>query len=174
MLRQKMADIFDQVYDELRKLARARMAQERVGHTLQATALVNEVYLRMAASRADGWVNRAQFFKAAATAMQRILIDHARARNAAKRRGRQVELSDQFDLADQHCVEDAMILTDLLSRMEQEDARSAQVVRLRFFSGLSVEETAAVLGVSTPSVKRDWAFARAWLAEALSHDGKDD
>ena len=164
------------VYAELRALARARMSHERKDHTLQATALVHEAYLRLVHDAEVGWDNRGHFFAAAAEAMRRILIEHARARGRAKRGGDEegrpakklsLTLGGVADLAAQEDPELVFALDEAIQRLEAQDARVAQVVRLRFYAGLSVEEAAAALGVAPRTVKRDWAFARAWLFEAL-------
>ena len=156
--------LFEQVYAHLLAIARQRLRDERRSHTLQATALVHEAWLRIHGDCPVEWGGRAQFFAAAAEAMRRILIDHARKRGAAKRgSGRVLSIEGVLDLACEEKIADALALDDLISRLVQEDAQAARVVRLRFYAGLSVDETAAVLGVGARSVDRDWAFARAWL-----------
>ncbi len=172
--RLRAAELLPIVYAQLRALAQQHMNGERSEHTLQATALVHEAYLRLIDDKATHWANRAHFYAAAAEAMRRILIDHARAKNAVKRGpGRRLSLHlGGLDLADEKSFADAVILDDAISRLEREDARAANVVRLRFFAGLSIDETAAVVGVSSPTVKRDWEFARAWLADALQDEEK--
>jgi RNA polymerase sigma factor (TIGR02999 family) len=164
------------VYEELRSLARARMRHERGDHTLQATALVHEAYLRLVRDPEAAWDNRGHFFAAAAEAMRRILIEHARARARQKRGGdpegrpaKKVSLT-LGSVADLAAADDPALVMELdeaIQRLDAHDSRMAQVVRLRFFAGLDVEETAAALGVAPRTVKRDWAFARAWLFEAL-------
>jgi len=156
------------VYDQLRKIAQQRMSEERAGHTLQATALVHEAYLRLVGDAEVHWQGRAHFFAAAAEAMRRILIEHARSRNRAKRGGSLRTLKSVVDLACDENISGAVIIDDLICRMETEDAQAAQVVRLRFFAGLTLEETAESLGVSVPTVARKWTFARAWLAHQWS------
>ena len=156
------------VYAELRKRAAAYLRRERPGHTLQPTALVHEAYLRMAGQDRAAWKNRAQFFGVAACMMRRILVDHARALNMAKRTGRLINV----ELQDDHAVVaapdiDVLALDEALTRLAAFDARKTAVAELRFFSGLSVEETAQVLGVSVATVERDWQVARAWLYSAL-------
>lgn len=159
--------LFEQVYSQLRKVAQERLGAERPGHTLEATALVHEVWLRLEGEKSIAWGGRAQFFAAAVEAMRRILIDHARRRGAAKRgRGRVAQFENVLDLASDENIADAVVLDDLLLRLESEDPQAAQVVRLRFYAGLGIEETAAVLGVSASTVKNNWAYARAWLAAA--------
>ena len=177
------------VYEQLKELARHRMADERAGHTLQATALVHEAYVRLVRPNDGGgdpgWAGRAHFFHAAAEAMRRILIDHARSRGSVKRGGpgagsgagghgrpsqwQRVAFS-VLELADDREQDPASILAldELISRLEQEEPHLAEVVRLRFFAGLSVEQTASALNVSPRTVKRDWAFARAWLFSRLN------
>jgi len=155
------------VYDQLRKIAQQRMNEERAEHTLQATALVHEAYLRLVGGADVDWQGRGHFFAAAAEAMRRILIDHARRRGTAKRGGGLKAVAGVLDLASEENVGDALALDDLLSRLETEDPQAAAVVRLRFFAGLSIDETAGALSVSPRTVKRNWEFARAWLAHAL-------
>jgi RNA polymerase sigma factor (TIGR02999 family) len=165
-------EVFDRllplVYDELRVIARARLKQERQGHSLQATALVHEAYIRMLAGDGPSWNDRLHFFRAAAEAMRRILIDHARKRGRIKRGGSrvQVTLGDVAAGAGMP-LEDLLALDDAIQRLEGQDPRMAEIVRLRFFAGLSVEETGKALEVSERTVKREWAVARAWLFEAM-------
>lgn len=159
------------VYDQLRKIAQQRMAEERAGHTLQATALVHEAYLRLVGDSSIHWQGRGHFFAAAAEAMRRILIDHARRRGTAKRGGGLRAVSSVLDLASDENISDALIIDDLISRLEMEDATAARVVRLRFFAGLRLEDTAKALGVSVPTVSRKWTYARAWLARQWEADG---
>jgi RNA polymerase sigma factor (TIGR02999 family) len=160
------------VYDSLKEIARHRMAAERADHTLQATALVHECYLRLFGEGATQgpmrFAGRAQFFHAAAEAMRRILVDHARLRASAKRGGgrRRVPLN-LIDLAGEPTRDGVLAFDDALCALEKESPSTAEVVRLRFFAGLSVSETAEALGLSTRSVNREWAFARAWLFAAL-------
>jgi RNA polymerase sigma factor (TIGR02999 family) len=156
------------VYGQLRQIAQAQMGQERQGHTLQATALVHEVFLRMLGSREVTWENRARFFAAAAEAMRRILIDHARRRGRKKRAGDRdrVPLS-AVDLALDADLDQVLALDEAMKRLAGAAPRANEVVRLRFFAGLSEEETAAMLGISPRTVRREWTFARAWLYEAL-------
>lgn len=158
--------LFEQVYAQLRRVAQERLAGERRDHTLVATALVHEVWLRLMAGDKPAWGGRAQFFAAAVEAMRRILIDHARRRGAVKRGTGPPTLRGVLDLASEENISEALILDDLILRLEKEDAQAAAVVRLRFYAGLSVEETAETTGLSTATVKRDWAFARTWLQDA--------
>jgi len=162
------------LYEQLRDLAHSRLRSERAG-TLRSTELVHEVYLRLSAEGSKKWANRAQFFAAAAEAMRRILIDRARARAAEKRGGvegrplQKVSFSDlaAADLAIDYDLEQILELDRALERLQGIDDRGATVVRLRFYAGLSVDETAEVLGVTSRTIKRDWTFARAWLLGAL-------
>lgn len=157
------------VYDELRKLAASRMNAERADHTLQATALVHEAFLRLAGDRQEGWASRGQFFAAAAQAMRRILIEHARAKGGPKRGGGRQRLPlDVVDLATADDPDQTIALDDAIARLEAQDSQSANVLRLRFYAGLSVEETATALDLSPRTVKRDWAFAKAFLARELT------
>ncbi len=160
------------VYEELRALARAQLRHERPDHTLQPTALVHEAYLRLLGGTQPPWNDRQHFFRAAALAMQRILIEHARKRGRVKRGGKQVrvELSG-VDLASDEDLDQILALDDAFRRLEEQDPEAADVVRLRFFAGLSVEETAHATGLSERTVKREWAFARAWLYDALRDSG---
>ena len=159
------------VYEQLRRIAQQRMAEERSGHTLQATALVHEAYLRLVGGQEVGWANRAHFYFAAAEAMRRILIEHARKRNRIKRGGdrRRAPVS-VADLAAEEDFEEIVAVDDAIRRLEEEDAQAARVVRLRFFAGLSVDETARALDVSPRTVAREWAYARAWLHDALGFE----
>jgi RNA polymerase sigma factor (TIGR02999 family) len=149
-------------------MAGARMARERPGHTLQATALVNEAYLRLAPGEKQ-WENRAHFFGAAAHAMRRILVDHARRHQASKRGGeaRRVTFDDLAVAAGEPGL-DLLALDQALDALAEEEPRLAEVVHLRYFAGLGITETAALLDTSPATVKRDWTFARAWLLERMS------
>ena len=155
------------VYGELHRLAHHYMAGERTGHTLQSTALVNEAYLRLVQANHVRWQNRAHFFAVSAQLMRRILVDFARSRQYAKRGGNAPMLSlDQAPVAISDCAE-LVALDDALSALAAVDPRKSQVVELRFFGGLSVEETAEVLKVSVETVMRDWKLARVWLRREL-------
>ena len=161
------------VYEQLRDLARYRMADERAGHTLQATALVHEAYLRLVGDRDVPWSGRAHFFAAAAEAMRRILIDHARAHGGPKRgNGRRRVPLNVVDLAAPDQSTEILSLDEALSRLEGVSADLAQVVRFRFYAGLSVAETAEALSVTPRTVERRWAAARAWLFRELGYDGQ--
>jgi RNA polymerase sigma factor (TIGR02999 family) len=153
------------VYDELRKLAAQRLAQEKPGQTLQATALVHDAYLRLLGpGDAQGWDGPGHFFAAAAEAMRRILVDNARRKRTAKHGGghRRRDLDD-VEIAAGAPVEDLMALDDALTRLAAEDPDKAELVKLRYFAGLSLEEAALALGISPATAKRRWAYARAWL-----------
>lgn len=160
--------LLEMIYDELHGLADRLMRGERVNHTLQATGLVHEAYLRLLGNRPTDWNNRAHFFGAAAEVMRRILIDHARERGAAKRCGDRVR----------HPLDSGMVVgldpparlldvDEALTELEHIDARKARIVTLRFYGGLSVDEIAKVLEVAPITVKRDWRYARAWLAARM-------
>ena len=145
------------------------MAQERPGNSLQATALVHEAFLRIAGDRPDGWVNRAQFFSAAAEAMRRILIDKARARASPRRGGDKQRITmTSLDLAAADQLDEVLEIDEAFQRLEAADPRVAEVVRLRFYAGLSEEEAAATLDTSPRTIRREWAYARAWLFDALN------
>lgn len=159
------------VYDELLTLAKRRMANEPTGQTLQATALVHEAWLRLAGSDPDAarWANRSHFFAAAATAMRRILVDRARAKLGPRRgggRGR-VELRESAVIGGEDAGPDHVALDAALERLERLEPRKGRVVLLRYFAGLTIEETAEALGISPATVKADWSFARAWLHREL-------
>jgi RNA polymerase sigma factor (TIGR02999 family) len=162
---------FDQlvplIYDELHAMARGQLRRERSDHSLQPTELVSEAYLRLAEGP-GGFENRSHFFGAAATAMRRVLVDHARRRAAEKRGGdrHRVTFEDLAVEAEEPSV-DVVALDDALKALEQEDARLARVVEMRFFVGFSIEETATTMGISAATVKRDWTYARAWLMERM-------
>ena len=155
------------VYDELRRAARNYMRRERTGHTLEATALANEVYLRLAAIDGVRWQDRAHFFAVAASMMRRILLDAARARAAGKRGGGDLRVTLSDDLAASSEASRLIAIDDALQALDKMDSRKAQVVEMRFFGGLSVDEMAEVLKISPQSVKRDWKLARAWLLKEL-------
>jgi RNA polymerase sigma-70 factor, ECF subfamily len=156
------------VYGELRRLARQYMRRERPGHTLQTSALINEAYLRLV-DQDIAWENRAHFFAISARLMRQILVDHARERNSIKRGGNQfkISLAEAANLG-QDQASDIVALDDALKSLAEIDPRQSQIVELRFFGGLTIEETAEVLGVSHTTVERDWNFAKAWLHRELS------
>ena len=165
--------LFPAVYAELRAAARGQLRHERSDHTLQATALVHEAYLRLLNGAYPTWNDRQHFFRAAAEAMRRILVEHARRRARVKRGANplRVSLSD-VDSAVEHDPAEILALNAAIRRLEEQDLTAADIVRLRFFAGLSVEETAQMLDVSERTVKREWAFARAWLYDALGGSGE--
>jgi RNA polymerase sigma-70 factor (ECF subfamily) len=159
------------VYEELRQLAHRYMGRERVGHTLQTSGLVNEAYLRLIDQSKVQWQNRAHFFGIAAQMMRRILIDYARSRGYAKRGGdaRQVSLDKAAIVSDERAA-DVVALDEALKGLAEMDLRKSQIVELRFFGGLSIEETAEVLAVSPGTVMRDWTLAKAWLRREITAD----
>ena len=162
-------ELYPLVYDELHKLARRYMSRERKGHTLQTTALINEAYLRLIHSKNVRWQNRAHFFAVSAQLMRRILVDFARSRHYQKRGGgaQKVSLDQALEISDEKGAE-LIALDDALSALDKLDARKSRVVELRFFGGLSVEETAEVLKVSPDTIMRDWKMAKVWLLRAMS------
>ena len=158
------------VYGELRKLAAAKMAREQPGHTLQPTALVHEAWLKLVDPHGQArFQNRAHFFSAASEAMRRILVDRARRKLAARHGGGQgaVDL-DQIEIAAPSKDEELLAVNDALDRLSVRDPRKAELVKLRYFSGLSIDEAAEILGISAPTAKRDWLFARAWLFREMT------
>lgn len=167
------ADVAGAVHAELKRIAASRLRRERGDHTLQPTALVNEAWMRLSRVKSD-WQNRTQFLGAAAVAMRRILVEHARRRNAVKRGDGAVKvpLDDALDAIRAPMPDDRLLALDVaLTRLERLDPRQARIVELRYFSGLSIEETAALLDISTGTVKREWAAARAWLYDAVQQGG---
>ncbi len=163
------------VHRELHRIARRYMAAERPGHILQTTALINEAYLRLIDWKNVAWQNRAHFFGLAAQVMRHILVDFARAQAREKRGGRGVHVSlAEAANIDSERSTDLVALDDALQALEKLDARQARVVELRYFAGLSLEETAEALKVSVGTVRRDWSLAEAWLYRELSEGGRDD
>src|ERR687883_1107147 len=159
------------VYDELRRQAARYLRREQAGHTLQTTALIHEAYVRLVDQRNVQWQNRAHFFGIAAQMMRRILVDHARTKKRAKRGGSEVRVSlSEATVAAKDQELDVVALDEALERLAQIDEQQSRVVELRFFSGLSVEETAEVMDISKATVKRDWSMAKAWLHRELSGD----
>ena len=162
-----MADdrsLLEAIYGELKVAARQLMRSERNGHTLQATALVHEAYLKISQDRTIPFASKAHFYVTAADAMRQILIDHARTRGRVKRGGHQKRVAlSVLDLAASQDPEDIAALDESLTKLDAEEPELANVVRLRFFAGLSIPETAALMGISPRTVDRDWALARAWL-----------
>jgi len=161
--------LFSLVYDQLRQLARRQMNAERIDHTLQPTALVHEAYVKLMAGSPVTFNGRMHFFRAAAEAMRRILIDHAKARGRAKRGGKikTLRLAD-CDVAVKADPDELLTIDEAICRLEQRDSMAAQVVRMRFYAGLSVQETADALDVSVATVSREWAYARACLFKDLA------
>ena len=163
------------VYDELRRIAGRYMKRERSEHTLQTTALVNEAYLRMVDQKNVDWQNRAHFFAVAASVMRHLLVDHARARGRARRGADPQQVSlDEAALISEQKGEEMIALDEALTKLAAIDARKVKIVELRYFSGLSAEETATVLGVSEITVKREWLKAKAWLYRELSQGMSDE
>ena len=168
---QALARLLPLVYGELRALADLRLRNERPDHTLQPTALVHEAYLRLLGDQRPSWADRGHFFRAAAQAMRRILIDHARKRGRIKRGGPRARLpASVLDFVAAQDPADFLALEEAVRRLEEQDPRMGRVVDLRFFAGLSVAETAQALSVSERTVKREWTVARAWLYRALKED----
>ena len=161
------------IYDELRRQAHRYLGRERPNHTLQTTALVHEAYLRLVDQRDVNWQNRAHFFMLAAQMMRRILVNYAVNRNREKRGGPNelVELDEAMMIASDSSDVDVLALDQALTRLEELDVRQSRVIELRYFSGLSIEETAEVLGISPATVKREWNMARAWLRAELTGTG---
>jgi RNA polymerase sigma factor (TIGR02999 family) len=158
-------DLLRALYDELRHVAAARLAGERAGHSFQPTELVHEAYLRLVKPEGlPGWNSRGHFFTAAAEAMRRILIDHARQRKSQKRGGDfvRVDLADEL-IPDDHKAERLLALEEALAGLEEKDPQKAALVKLRFFAGFTIDQAAEVLGVSTTTADRWWAYGRAWL-----------
>lgn len=159
------------VYEHLKAMAEGHLRQERSGHTLQATALVHEAYLKLVEQRSTDWQNRGHFFAIAAQAMRRVLCNHARDRSRQKRGGkrRRVDLSDSILLGE--APEVALdVLDDALAKLGTMDERKVRIVELKFFAGLSIDEIAQFLDISTATVKREWTLAKAWLARELASD----
>lgn len=164
-----MQQLVPLVYGELRQLAARQLRNERPDHTLSPTSLVHEAFLRLTGSAPISWESRSHFFRVAAQAMRRILVDHARRRSAQKRgRQHQVTLDSALEESLSQSTEDVIGVDEALSRLALLDERQARVVELRYFGGFSIEETAEVLGTSPATVKRDWMVARAWLQRELS------
>ncbi len=156
------------IYRELHKLAAACMRRERPGHTLQATALVHEAYMRLIGQQDVQWQNRSHFYGIAAQVMRRVLLDYARKHQAAKRGGPNQRVRiDEALLVSEEQLDVALSVDECLKRLEKIDARQSRLVELRFFAGLSVEQTAEVMEISTATVKREWQFAKAWLQREM-------
>ncbi len=158
------------IYDELRRIAGAQMRRERPGHTLQATAVVHEAYMRLVGDQEIQWQNRAHFFAIAAKTMRRVLLDYARQRHAGRRGGegaRKVDLDAELLIGNDR-LEDVVAMDEVLGRLSEMDPEQGRIVELRFFAGLNVEETAEVMGISPRTVKREWRLAKAWLDRELA------
>jgi RNA polymerase sigma factor (TIGR02999 family) len=174
---QAAAQLLPLVYEELRKLAAQKLAQEKPGQTLQATALVHEAYLRLVESERRGssplhWNSRGHFFAAAAEAMRRILIERARSCHRLRRGGRRQRRDlDRLDVAAEESADDLLALDEALERLAVEEPAAAQVVKLRYFAGLTIGQTAAGLGISVRTANRHWAYAKAWLYKQLYPQG---
>jgi RNA polymerase sigma-70 factor (ECF subfamily) len=161
---QAAAELVPLVYNELRRLAVCRLRHERPNHTLQATALVHEAYMKLAVQRGARWQNRAQFFAVASQAMRRILVDYARTQQRTKRGGKQRRVAlEEVCAVSPGISEEILAVDESLTRLEKVDQRQARVVELRYFSGLNTEEAAEALGISAKTVTREWNVARAWL-----------
>lgn len=173
-------DLLPIVYQELRTQAHRYLRRERPNHTLQATALINEAFLRLIEQKDAGWENRAHFFGLAASMMRRILVDYAKTRNRLKRGGKETDLpleeasSVPVDAVDGTTKINLILLDEALKKLAKKDEQQARVVELRYFSGLTIDETAKVLGVSSMTVKRDWNVAKAWLRRKIiqTREGK--
>ena len=161
---QASEELLPLVYNELRRMAAHKMASEPAGHTLQPTALVHEAWLKLVDSSSQSWQNRAHFFGAAAEAMRRILIDRARRKLAARHGGGAGRVDvDEIDFAAPAKDDELLAVHEALDALAGHDPRKAELVKLRYFAGLSIDEAAEVLGISAPTAKRDWTYARAWL-----------
>jgi RNA polymerase sigma-70 factor, ECF subfamily len=161
--------LLELVYPQLRRIARQHLRRERTGHTLQPTALVNEVYLQLAGQMEKDWQNRSHFYAVAAKLMRRILVDYARQKKAAKREGgrQQVELTEALSITRER-LDEILAIDEALSRLAEFDPRRSKVVEMRFFGGMTESEAAEVLGVAPRTVKRDWNVAKAWLHGELA------
>lgn len=166
--RESLDRLLPLIYDELRRVAANQLQRERAGHTLQATALVHEAYLRLLEQREVDWQNRAHFFSIAAEMMRRILVNYAVQRNAQKRGdgAARLSLDEAISFSDEKDF-DLVTLDEALKQLTEYDAQQARIVELRFFGGLTIEETAEVLGISDSTVKREWRMAKAWLKAQL-------
>jgi len=163
------------LYQELHALARSYMAREREDHTLQPTALVNEAWVRLIGSDQKEWENRGHFFRVAARAMRNVLVDHARAKKSLKRgEGKaHVQLDEVLEHYEERSL-DLLALDDALSKLQEMDEQLARIVELRFFAGLTIQETATALEVSTPTIERGWRVARMWLRKEMPGEATDD
>ena len=171
--RAALEELMPLVYDELRRLARHYLQMERIDHTLQSTALVHEAYLRLAGENAPQWQNRAHFFGIAARLMRQILVEHARGHRAAKRGGGACTLTLDEAVALPHRVDvDLLALDEALKDLAKLDEQQSRIVELRFFAGLTIEDTSEVMGISPATVKRDWTSARAWLYREIDRSAR--
>jgi RNA polymerase sigma-70 factor (ECF subfamily) len=171
--REALDDLMPIVYADLRRVAAGYMRREAAGHALQPTALVHEAYVRLVDQKQVKWRNRAHFFGVAAVLMRRILVDHARRRRAEKRGGdwERVTLAGDEVAADTHKEIDVLALDEALKRLAEFDPQQARIVELRYFGGLTIEETAEIVGISAATVVREWTIAKAWLRADLSRSG---
>lgn len=170
-----MDSLLPLVYEELRRQAHYYLGRERPGHTLQTTALVNEAYLRLVDQRKVRWQNRSHFFGIASQLMRRILVDYARSRRYTKRGGGARQISfDEAMLVSEERAADVVALDDALTALAEIDERKSRIVELRFFGGLSIEETASALSVSPGTVMREWTLAKAWLHRQISKEGSNE
>jgi RNA polymerase sigma factor (TIGR02999 family) len=166
-------DLLATIYVELRRMAASKMAREQPGHTLQATALVNEMWLKLSALDGLKWKNRRHFFGAAAEVMRRILVEKARSRNSQKRGGGAEKLPlDEANVAAPVDDDKLLLVHEALERLDAHDSEKAEIVKLRFFVGLTYQEIASLLGVSEKTVKRHWAYSKAWLYDVIDRDQK--
>ncbi len=157
------------IYDELRQLAAQKLSRERPGHTLQATALVHEAYLKLVGAEAYSWKSRTHFFATAAEAMRRILIDNARRKKRLKRGGNQDRLDlDEAQAAIEGPADNILAVDEALSKLAETDPEKAELVKLRYFAGLTIEQAAEALAISPTTAKRHWAYARAWLFKTIT------
>ena len=161
--------LFPRVYDELHKIAERQLQKERKAHTINATALIHEAYMKIAGYQHMEWQNKSHFYAVAAQAMRRILVSYARSRKAEKRGGKIVNVTFDDEVYTQKDLEELIALDEALTQLEAINERHARVVEYRFFAGLTLEETAEALNVSTMTVTRDWRMARAWLKDLLSN-----
>jgi RNA polymerase sigma-70 factor, ECF subfamily len=170
-----LAELIPQIYDELRRLASCYLRAERVDHTLQTTALVHEAYLRLVDQKQVEWNNRNHFFGVAAQMMRRILVDHARKHVSLKRGGSFARISlEQAAVFSREQPRELIVVDELLKRLASLDPQGCRIVELRFFAGLSLEETAEVTGLSTAKVRREWSATKAWLTREMSRSGSNE
>lgn len=164
-----MDEVVTELFPIMHRMASCLLTSERNGHTLQPTALINELYLRLRTSAPPQWTSRSHFLAVVSTTMRRLLIDHARSRLAQRRGGKDTHIPiDSIEIGTSYCYDDLVILDELLTELKKADVRAARVTELRFFAGLTEQEIAQELKISEITVKRDWRFARAWLASHLA------